>query len=345
MNEDGWSEGRRLIDEYLDRIDREISVRLQRIATPMETTLTDEFLACLDPAARDRECPGSPHESLCVALAASLKKADFVAPSNFKPWNAEITTISHSSKYEGYVSHADIGLVIQYPASVGNPSRQPSTYLLQAKKLYPAKAQGGAPIFHGRSRFAALGTVQRNAMRDLEGKLGKGSYRYLYYMPRLPVFERSGPSARRSAADRAAREGFRVSTNLPHDGIWIGGIDTEVAASMAMDVHSRHLKGISPFRTFILDHMQRAGVFGVHDLPDPLLVDRVAASSFGSGNKLAYAVAMGEAEAWDQVVEHLDRASLKAPVLPARTMRLIVPTPPIPKPSPSTPGPRFGMPA
>lgn len=344
MDGDGWSEGRRLIDEYLDRIDRDISVRLQRVATPMETTLTEEFLACLDPGARDRECPGSPHETLCAALAASLKEADFVSPSDIKPWNAEITTIPHSSKYEGYISHADMGLVIQYPASVGSPSRRPSTYLLQAKKLYPAKSQSGAPIFHSRSRFAALGTVQREAMRDLERKLGKGSYRYLYYMPRLPVFEGSEPSARRPAADRAAREGVRVSVELPHDGIWIGGIDTEVAAAMAMDVHGRHLKGISPFRTFILDHMQRAGVFGAHGLPDPFLVDRVATSSFGGGNKLAYAIATGEAEAWDQVVEHLERASLKAPVLPARTMKLIVPRPPTPKPSPPTTRSRFGMP-
>lgn len=344
MNGDGWSEGRRLIDEYLDRIDSEISVRLQRVATPMETTLTEEFLACLDPDARDRECPGNPYEGLCAALSASLAKADLVAPSDFKPWNAEITTTPHSSKYEGYVSHADMGLVIQYPVRVDSPSRRPSTYLLQAKKLYPVRGTSGAPIFHRRCRFAALGTVQRDAMRNLEEKLGKGSYRYLYYMPRLPVFERSEPSARRSAADRAAREGVRVASELPHDGIWIGGINTEVAAAMAMDVHGRHLKGISPFRTFILDHMQRAGVFGAPGLPDPLLVDRVATSSFGGGNKLAYAIAMGEADAWDQVVELLERASLKAPVLPSRTMKLIVPSPPIPKPSPPTPGGRFGMP-
>ena len=202
-----WAEGRRLIGVYLDQIDREISVRFQRTAPPLETTLTQEFLACLDPEASARERLGNPYQTLRDELARSLTDAGLAAPEGAEPWAAEITTIPHPSGYEAFVSHADMGLVIDYSASAGRPTPQPTAFLLQAKKLYPDRDKHHRLVFHGRCRFSGFSDPQHAAILRLQEELEKGALRYLYYMPRRSSFEwlELLPTA-------ASRLGFRYAT-------------------------------------------------------------------------------------------------------------------------------------
>lgn len=339
MDEDGWSKGRDLIGEYLDGIDAEISAKLQRFATPLETTLTQEFLACLDPRERDRERPDGPYASLCRLLAQSRAVADLDALDDAGPLRSRITAIEHPAGYEGYVSHADIGLVIEHAETAGMPTLPRSAYVLQAKKLYPGRGSHG-PVFEGHCSFGALGDEQLFAMRKLQEEIEDGAVKYLYYMPRRSVFQPSSSPPNRIKPATAARIGQGMPIDGPEDGIWIGELSRDTVAKTAIQVHRLNGKGTSPFRTFILDHMSRAGMFGTSGQSDPQLLAKRAAFSFGGSGPLAYGIATGEASIVEQVVERLRKKSVASPVLPATTMRLTIPR--IPSPRPPPPVTRFG---
>jgi hypothetical protein len=291
-----------LFVRYFDGIDEQIARRLLRRVPPGEATLTDEFCSLMDIDNQRRE-------SLLDYDADDLNEALFGLGGDLH-FDLQIDTHQYTQAYEGYVSQADFGLVLQYNNHLFPERDWRVAYLMQAKRLMPAA--GGT--YDMSSSFASLNAAQQTRLARLSDVLGPNALRYFLYCPPTAGYEAQIQTLVRAlhtsnlatliydyAVGLALHEHVALNGGISN-GLWV--TDITRPPSNAQTLHARAFSSARPLTWFFLQHFDRARRFTFDydepDLDDPAEPDQERrAYGIATGDETVIAEVLGELEKSD----------------------------------------------
>ncbi|NBB26569.1 hypothetical protein GVM20_15660 [Porphyrobacter sp. SLTP] len=243
-----------LLLRYLDGIDLCLALQLLRPTPATETTLTQSLGALMDAATQRREeLPRFNIDHLNAALAAQ--------GDNLQA-DIRIDTRPHSAHFEANVSQSDFGLVLEYQNLSDSRFNWIAAYLMQAKRLFPAKS-GEYDLTSG---FDSANTEQHQRLRDLVGELGEEVVKYIFYCPPVSGFTANAEAAIRTfhnfafgemifdyALGLALRDAVRDKPGV-NAGMWLSG--TDIPPQDTFSFHQSAFTRVHPFSWFVLSHFQ-----------------------------------------------------------------------------------------
>ena len=267
-----------LLLRYLDGVDLCLARQLLRPTPATETTLTQSLVALMDAATQRREeLPRFNIDHLNAALAA--QGDDLQA-------DIRICTRPHSAHFEAHVSQSDFGLVLEYQNLTDSQFNWTAAYLMQAKRLFPAKS-GDYDLTSG---FDSSDAEQHQRLRDLAGELGEKAVKYVFYCPPVSGFTANAGATIRTyhnfafsgmifdyALGLALHDAVR-STPGVDAGMWLSGTDNPPADTLS--VHQSAFTRAHPFSWFVLSHFLARDPLGhvTHDFGGALNINCVGSS-------------------------------------------------------------------
>ncbi|MGU3421816.1 hypothetical protein [Methylobacterium sp. D54C] len=307
---------------FFSRIDRSVSVRMLRRVPAFETTLTDELLALLDGEALTRE-----HGGLASAMRRRINRLAASVPQEedgleLPKWDLDMRAFDHGRGFEGRVSKADFGLLIEFGAK-GHANYRRCIYLFQAKRLAPFTSRVRSSRFGHDSQFNSVSEHQHHRMLQIEADLKLDLYRYLYYMPpRLSV----DPEWTKSAAD-----GTRC-TRVEGGGLWAGRV-LEAPDVDPRWIYGAYLSETLPLAALLAAHVAEAiGEVGcAAALGGNALAHSLGSADLPPTEDLALALVSGDMQAVGAICAQLGLTPSGYPLVPNTVLKIRLPSPPEPR--------------
>lgn len=243
----------RLLLRHFDALDEVIARRLTRKRPWQEEALTGLFCDLLDTETQVEENVSYTLRQLHEDLAKSDEPVGI---------RLKIDSHQYPKHLERWVTQADFGFVITYQDQFDQSHSSSSAWLMQAKRVFPAK--GGT--YETGSTFASTDAAQDVRMKALRDWAEEDFIRYFLYCPRpkeLAQHVREALNQARTNALSGDIFDYTLGLELRDDmlsasptiaaGLFVAALDN--TPKTLLETHSGLFTRTTPFSWFIVQHM------------------------------------------------------------------------------------------
>lgn len=321
-----------LIIKHFDSIDEAVARRLMRQRPWGEPALTSLLCDLLDSKTQEEE---NLRYSL-MELNRDLMEMDGLLSISFT-----IDTHEYDSNMERWVTQADLGLIIKFEDEIIPSDSWTTSWLLQAKRLYPWKKN---PIEYSEvSRFSAKDNYQHDRMKKIEEIIGLPFIRYMLYCPRPAMLDDATSIKLTHLRNRKCAEhifdytlGLQLREELSsRNSSLSSGIFVTTSSDMLANlghVYAGLLKDCFPFSWFIASHLINQGLrfetinrrYHDRNMPRrPRKGPDTVPNDNGGNYEWAEGIVSGDEKAIERLIEQLEDTDIKQfPVLPPHTLTI-----------------------
>ncbi|WGI26067.1 hypothetical protein QEN58_03140 [Halomonas alkaliantarctica] len=304
-----------LLLKHFNSIDEAVSAKLLYKRPRDEEDITKSLIDALDEECQEQESLGYRIGELREDLA---KNGD---PTYI---DLAIDTHVYSKQWERYVSQSDLGLVVKYQNYYEPMLSNTWSWLLQAKRLFPAK--GTNNVYDSDCKFESFDKQQHERIKRLQEFVDADFFRCLFYCPRpekLDDVVRQELSYLRSASLRGEIFDFTYGLELRDDlrsgsatvaaGIFVS--EVEPCPKKFADIHSHIFHGTTPLSWFILQHLPGSGRHHPYE-------DKHWPSN--RNNDIAERLVRGDTEVIQEIMTRLEDKEMNLSILPSATITVTI---------------------
>ncbi len=297
--------------KHFDSIDRAVTSKMTYPRPKDEEELTGSLVDMLDERVQVRESIGYNIQDL---------RHDLTEASEPLGVKFSIETHKYKKEFEGRVSQADLGLIVNYENNFEPHLSGRRSWLLQAKRVYPTSLD--PTRYNAQSIFGALNAKQDQRIQELIKFVGDDFFRYLLYCPRPEILEEEdrlelayyrGKSFQENLFDFAygleLRDDIRNGSKTVAAGIYVSSVQS--VPKCLGEVHAGIFDRATPLSWFLVQH-----------LPGRLDRDWEPTSHLQGHDdtELASKIVRGDPEVVDIIADVLSDKNWTGTMLPAATL-------------------------
>ncbi len=314
----------KLVIRHFDAIDRAVAKPLMYKKPWHEPALTSRLCALLDEETQ---------QEYNINYSTPELNHDLAEMDGLLSFSLTLDTHEYGAHFEGWVTQADLGLLIKFEDELIPSDSWTVPWLLQAKRLYPSRQN---PIAYDEScKFTAVDKDQRDRMKELQKIIGVDFIRYLLYCPRPSLLDTTTALKLTHLRNRNLGENifdFTLGLLLREE---LSKKDSSLAAGLFVtssievpsnlgNIHERMLHSCFPFSWFLASHLIRDRSFGI----SPSMRDQRLGGPGGDPRnertEWAEGIVTGNPEVVECLIHKLGKNMKPFPVLPPHTLTVSV---------------------